>query len=88
MFFHSQGLRLAYDDQGSGPPLVFLHAFPLNRTMWAPQSPCYRATLEPSRSISVAMANRMLRCGISRSSSMPTMCLHCLTISPCHRPYW
>lgn len=37
MFFHSQGLRLAYDDQGSGPPLVFLHAFPLNRTMWAPQ---------------------------------------------------
>jgi 3-oxoadipate enol-lactonase len=37
MFFHSQGLRLAYDDQGSGLPLVFLHAFPLNRTMWAPQ---------------------------------------------------
>ena len=37
MFFQSQGLRLAYDDQGTGLPLVFLHAFPLNRTMWASQ---------------------------------------------------
>lgn len=31
------GIRLAYDDHGTGLPLVFLHAFPLNRTMWAPQ---------------------------------------------------
>src|SRR5205085_8071515 len=30
-------LELAYDDVGSGQPVVFLHAFPLNRTMWAPQ---------------------------------------------------
>ena len=37
MFFHTQDLRLAYDDQGAGVPLVFLHAFPLNRSMWAPQ---------------------------------------------------
>ena len=37
MFFQSQGLRLAYDDQGRELPLVFLHAFPLNRTMWASQ---------------------------------------------------
>ena len=37
MFFHTQDLRLAYDDQGTGVPLVFLHAFPLNRSMWAPQ---------------------------------------------------
>lgn len=37
MFFHSQGIRLAYDDEGSGLPLVFLHAFPLNRSMWKPQ---------------------------------------------------
>ncbi|HXV67497.1 MAG TPA: alpha/beta fold hydrolase [Nitrospira sp.] len=31
------GITLAYSDQGSGLPLVLLHAFPLNRTMWAPQ---------------------------------------------------
>jgi pimeloyl-ACP methyl ester carboxylesterase len=34
-------LEIGYDDIGSGPagipPLFFVHAFPLNRTMWAPQ---------------------------------------------------
>src|SRR5262249_39307966 len=28
---------IAFDDIGSGLPVVFLHAFPLNRTMWEPQ---------------------------------------------------
>ncbi len=37
MRYELQGIRLAYEDHGSGIPLVFLHAFPLNRTMWAPQ---------------------------------------------------
>lgn len=32
------GARIAYDDFGSGEAVVFLHAFPLNRTMWAPQT--------------------------------------------------
>lgn len=32
-----QGITLAYGDRGAGLPLVFLHAFPLNRTMWAAQ---------------------------------------------------
>lgn len=31
------GINIAYDDVGTGLPIVFLHAFPLNRTMWAPQ---------------------------------------------------
>ena len=31
------GITLAYTDQGTGLPVVFLHAFPLNRTMWAEQ---------------------------------------------------
>ncbi len=31
------GITLAFNDQGTGLPLVFLHAFPLNRTMWADQ---------------------------------------------------
>jgi len=40
------GIALAYSDTGRGLPIVFLHAFPLNRTMWAQQeadlSPHYR----------------------------------------------
>jgi 3-oxoadipate enol-lactonase len=31
------GITLAYTDQGRGTPVVLLHAFPQNRTMWAPQ---------------------------------------------------
>jgi 3-oxoadipate enol-lactonase len=31
------GITIAYNDQGTGIPIVFLHAFPLNRTMWANQ---------------------------------------------------
>jgi pimeloyl-ACP methyl ester carboxylesterase len=28
---------VAYDDQGQGEPVLLIHAFPLNRTMWASQ---------------------------------------------------
>ena len=31
------GATIAYDDVGDGPPIVFLHAFPLDRAMWDPQ---------------------------------------------------
>jgi pimeloyl-ACP methyl ester carboxylesterase len=34
---HLAGADIAYDDVGSGIPVVLLHAFPLDRTMWAPQ---------------------------------------------------
>jgi 3-oxoadipate enol-lactonase len=34
---HLNGIALSYDDIGSGPPIVFVHAFPLDRSMWAPQ---------------------------------------------------
>jgi 3-oxoadipate enol-lactonase len=30
------GLEVGYDDVGTGMPVLFAHAFPLNRTMWAP----------------------------------------------------
>jgi pimeloyl-ACP methyl ester carboxylesterase len=30
-------MTLAYDDVGSGFPVVLLHAFPFDRTMWTPQ---------------------------------------------------
>lgn len=32
------GILLAYSDQGKGLPIVFLHGFPFNRTMWKPQA--------------------------------------------------
>ncbi len=31
------GIRLAYDDVGTGLPVVFLHGFPLDRSMWVQQ---------------------------------------------------
>jgi 3-oxoadipate enol-lactonase len=31
------GLELAYDDAGSGIPLLFIHGWPHNRTLWAAQ---------------------------------------------------
>jgi 3-oxoadipate enol-lactonase len=31
------GITVSYDDIGSGAPILFLHAFPLDRSMWAPQ---------------------------------------------------
>jgi 3-oxoadipate enol-lactonase len=30
-------IRIAYDDHGIGQPILFLHAFPLNRSMWEDQ---------------------------------------------------
>jgi pimeloyl-ACP methyl ester carboxylesterase len=36
--------RIAYGDEGQGPPLVLLHAFPLDSAMWRPQVEALRAT--------------------------------------------
>lgn len=32
-------IELAYTDEGRGTPIVLIHGFPLNRTMWDPQIP-------------------------------------------------
>lgn len=32
-----QPMELAYEERGSGPVLLFVHGFPLDRTMWVPQ---------------------------------------------------
>jgi len=32
-----KGVKVGYTDQGNGMPLVFIHAFPLSKTMWQPQ---------------------------------------------------
>jgi pimeloyl-ACP methyl ester carboxylesterase len=31
------GLEMGYDDVGSGIPIVFIHGFPHNRSLWTPQ---------------------------------------------------
>ena len=31
-------VTIAFEDRGTGLPIVFLHAFPLNRAMWAHQA--------------------------------------------------
>jgi pimeloyl-ACP methyl ester carboxylesterase len=31
------GVEIAYDDVGSGIPVAFIHGFPHNRSLWAPQ---------------------------------------------------
>lgn len=33
----ARGVGLGYGTDGTGPPVVLLHAFPLNRAMWGPQ---------------------------------------------------
>jgi 3-oxoadipate enol-lactonase len=36
-------MTLAYEEHGAGKPVVLLHAFPLDRTMWRPQIDALRA---------------------------------------------
>lgn len=33
----SDAMELAFEERGSGPTLLFVHGFPLDRTMWVPQ---------------------------------------------------
>src|SRR5688500_3022732 len=42
------GLTVAYDEVGTGMPVVLLHGFPHNRSLWAPQT---SALLEHGRCI-------------------------------------
>ena len=37
MYVTVNQLSLAYDDKGSGIPLLWVHGYPLNRTLWRPQ---------------------------------------------------
>lgn len=38
------GVRLNFLDEGTGEPLVFVHGFPLDHTMWQPQIDHFRAS--------------------------------------------
>jgi pimeloyl-ACP methyl ester carboxylesterase len=41
MIAPADGVDIAYDDIGHGPAVVFLHGFPLDRTMWAGQTSAF-----------------------------------------------
>lgn len=56
--------QIAFDDVGSGLPVVFLHAFPLHRGMWAPQ---LGALLGQARCIAID------RRGFGESSARPPL---------------
>ena len=36
--YSADGIRLGYDDAGSGLPLVLVHGHPFDRSMWSPQT--------------------------------------------------
>ncbi len=36
-YIEMDGFQMAYDEQGSGIPILFIHGYPLNRQMWRPQ---------------------------------------------------
>lgn len=37
MFYPVNGVRLAFDDQGTGDAILLIHGHPFNRSMWLPQ---------------------------------------------------
>lgn len=39
-----RGIEMAYDDVGSGPPVVLLHGYPFNRSMWREQAEALSAS--------------------------------------------
>src|SRR2546428_6530 len=43
MHFTHAGVRLAYEEAGTGLPVILLHGFPFSHQMWRPQAPLARA---------------------------------------------
>ncbi|RWM83214.1 MAG: hypothetical protein EOR84_33895 [Mesorhizobium sp.] len=59
-----KGVRLAYDDIGVGPTILFIHGFMLDRTMWRSQV----AALEGWRRIAPDLRGH----GLSEATRFPT----------------
>jgi 3-oxoadipate enol-lactonase len=55
---------IGFDEIGTGPPIVFLHGFPLDSTMWAPQT---SALADAFRCITIDMR------GFGESSATPPL---------------
>ena len=50
MITYANGHAIGYDDVGTGVPVLFLHGFPHNRSLWAPQ---IGALASPARTIAM-----------------------------------
>ena len=53
------GVEIGYDDVGTGMPVAFIHGFPHNRTLWAPQ-------------VSALVDRSLLDLSVSRSRPIPS----------------
>src|SRR3989442_15146529 len=42
MYFPRGGVRLAYEETGTGLPVILIHGFPFSHQMWRPQAPLAR----------------------------------------------
>jgi len=42
MYFTRGGVRLAYEETGTGLPVILIHGFPFSHQMWRPQAPLAR----------------------------------------------
>jgi len=62
MYFERDGVRLAYEEAGSGMPVVLIHGFPFSHLMWRPQAPLTRA---------VTLIGPDLR-GVGKSDGVPS----------------
>ena len=38
------GIQMGYSDEGVGPPLLFVHGFPLNRGAWVKQVEAFKSS--------------------------------------------
>jgi len=77
VIFINQGLRMTYDDVGSGFPVLFIHGHPFNRSMWSPQvqslrwrfrtiAPDLRGYGESERGSESACTQESLACDLAR----------------------
>jgi pimeloyl-ACP methyl ester carboxylesterase len=57
-----RGIEMAYDVEGSGPPVVLLHGYPFNRSMWSEQvealQPSHRVITPDLRGLGETEATR------------------------------
>src|SRR3989442_15949450 len=82
---HVRGIEVAYDEAGSGTPVVLLHGFPFNRTMWSEQiealmprhrvlAPDLRGHGEPSVVPGPAVMEEMARDGSALMEKLNISC--------------
>ena len=86
MKIHSGTLTLGYDDHGSGRPLVLVHGYPHNRSLWAEQS---QALSDAARVLAVDLRGHGESDAPDGPYSMDVFaddCAHLLDVLGIHQP--